>query len=155
MDCSSLMFEYDLVCLRLSAAGRRGALRFFYSRSNNSNGRDGGFCDPSARKSHRSDSGPYGSCGSLRSSLRGGDDSPSNRNTRNPLGGGIPDPRSGGRNGRKRNHDFSVPVPDHYSNPPRCTGCQRKDHQYNGRARKRSGRFGGGNFKLGQARLYR
>ncbi|MFR0733733.1 MAG: RsiV family protein [Oscillospiraceae bacterium] len=44
------MFEYDLVCLRLSAAGRRGALRFFYSRSNNSNGRDGGFCDPSARK---------------------------------------------------------------------------------------------------------
>ena len=86
MDCSSLMFEYDLVCLRLSAAGRRGALRFFYSRSNNSNGRDGGFCDPSARKSHRSDSGPYGSCGSLRSSLRGGDDSPSNRNTRNPPG---------------------------------------------------------------------
>ena len=67
----------------------------------------------------------------------GGDDSPVTGTQEIPLVAVSLIPRSGGRNGRKRNHDFSVPAPDHYSNPPRCTGCQRKDHQYNGRARKK------------------
>lgn len=38
---------------------------------------------------------------------------------------------------------------------PDAPDASEKITRYNGRARKRSGRFGGGNFKLGQARLYR